>query len=597
MAAKKVEKITKYGLCFAPELIRHPADIELILYCNDKIRESSGKALSKDDHMREAIKLLMGSEFSFNRWSNQLIDAWCSEDIITVWGSSATGKSGTMAAICLVDLLAAPLVTNTVIVTSPMAKHDDRCWGSFKRWYSMVPKELSMGETRQAPKLGLPVNRDGQYAGIVCISTKEGESMEDLKSKIGSHQKRNRLLVDEPQHCSESILSIKANMGASGDYKEAFFGNPDSWHSPLGKHSMPLGMTTKDIEEKEPQQWRTTQKWRGKQGLCIVFDGRDSPRDEDPSITFMAGEEHISDLITNHGEDSLQLWTYGIGRMPPSGASNTCISDQDLRNSGAMDKPFRLFGEITRIMGLDPSEGRDGCVQTLIELGINEDGFEAINIVKKDSIQVKVKGGDISGQIAKAVNDKRREWGVTMKNLAQDAGGNQNAQADRIEAECGERGIFRVISAGSATKRKVSDGKVSKDGAKAAQAAQDIYSNKATEMLMNLANIIRQGRVRGIDSRVAHQITTRKAEMHNGKLKVEEKKDWRGRNSNKSPDDMDAVVVALECAIERGLIKTYLPSAVPSMAKYGDILRGKREHKLGRGSLHRRGKGSRMAAG
>lgn len=557
MSKKSSSLVEKYGLLWDPKKFVHPSVIDLALYANPTLRSKAPKALSPADHLRAAIaNALPGHVFSFNRWSNEIIDLWCDNDISTIWGSSSSGKSGTVAAVLLFDLMAAPSVTKTSLCTSPLKMHDDRCFGSLKKWHSHLPPELRIGRIVKAPAPGLlTVDRDGQTAGVVCISTKDGESNEDLKSKIGAHQKRNRFAVDEPQKCSESILSVKANFGASGEYKEIFFGNPDSWFSPLGKHSVPhclldgSPLDEEKAEKDEPGKWLTKDTWRGKRGACLVLDGRKSPAIEDPSITYLAGKEHLEDLITNFGEDSMQLWTYGIGRMPPSGIVETLISPQDLRTAGGQLATEPLGQPTTDLAGLDPSGGRDGVRLTRIRVGSGPSGHPWINILNIHPVNVRVTAGDISGQIATQTATKLREWGIPIKDFAADATGNQGAQVDRIEQEMGQRGACRVFFSGPSTERPVSA---------SGHTARQHYNDHATELLANFAAIVRQGRMRGVTDAVAHQMTTRRTLRQNGRMKAEEKDDWKARNQDRSPDDLDSVVVAIELAIRRKLIRPYI---------------------------------------
>lgn len=562
MTRKSTDLIEKYGLRWDPKKFIHPSLIDLALYANPTLRAKAPGALSTADHLRSAIALLLPSHvFSFNRWSNEIIEMWCDNDINTIWGSSSSGKSGTVAAILLVDVMAAPAVTKVSLCTSPLKMHDDRCFGSLKKWHSYLPEPLRIGRIVKAPAPGLiTVDREGQTAGVVCISTKEGESNEDLKSKIGAHQKRNRFAVDEPQKCSESILSVKANFGASGEYKEIFFGNPDSWFSPLGKHSIPhclldgTEINAETVEKTEPDKWLTKDTWRGKHGVCIVLDGRKSPAIEDPSITYLAGKEHLEDLITNFGEDSMQLWTYGIGRMPPSGIVETLISPQDLRSSGGQLPPEQLSPPSYDLAGLDPSGGRDGVRLTRIRIGTGPNGQVCVAILNVHPISVKITAGDVSGQIATQTATKLREWGIPVRDFAADATGNQGAQVDRIEQEMGQRGACRVLFSGPSTERPISATR---------QTARQHYNDHATELLANFAAIVRQGRMRGVTDAIAHQLTTRKTFHQNGRMKAEEKKDWKERNQDRSPDDLDSAVVAIELAIRRKLVRPYVDAVDP----------------------------------
>ena len=69
--------------------------------------------------------------------------------------------------------------------------------------------------------------------------------------------------------------------------------------------------------------------------------------------------------------------------------------------------------------------------------------------------------------------------------------------------------------------------------------ARQHCTDHATELLANFAAILRQGRMRGITDLIAHQITARRAIKQNGRMKAEEKDDWKERNQDRSPDDLD----------------------------------------------------------
>lgn len=557
------DMVEKYGLRWDLKKIGHPAIVELAMYSNEKLRQAAGsKALDRADHMRNAIRTVLPEHvFSFNRWSNWIIDSWCDRTIITIWGSSSSGKSGTVGGVLLFDLLAAPGSTQTNLITSPMREHDRRCWGSVKKWYAHLPDELRIGRIVKAPNPGLlTVDREGQSAGINCISTDQGEAEEDLKSKIGAHQKRNRLAVDEPQKCSASILSIKANFGASGELKEIFLGNPDSWHSPLGLHSVPhclldgTPINQEYVEREEPKTWETKNTWNRQRGILIVLDGRDSPGIEDPSLDFLPDRNHIPNLEANYGRDSMQVYTYGIGRMPPGGVDNTLISMPDFRANGCMEPPKHLHGNVITFAGLDPSGGRDGVRLARVQVGLDENGYTILQILNIHTITVALTRGDISGQIATETVQKLREWGLSIRDFAADATGNQSAQVDRIEQTMGQRGAHRVFFSGPATNRKVSA---------SGTTAQEIYNDHASEMMSGIANLCHQARLRGANDAFAHQITTRRTLFQNGRTKVETKDDWRDRNDGGSPDDMDAVLCALELAIERSAIRTWVDVTAP----------------------------------
>jgi hypothetical protein len=72
--------------------------------------------------------------------------------------------------------------------------------------------------------------------------------------------------------------------------------------------------------------------------------------------------------------------------------------------------------------------------------------------------------------------------------------------------------------------------------------------------------------MRGITDAIAHQVATRRTLKQNGRMKAEEKDDWKARNQDRSPDDLDSAVCAVELAIRRKLIRPYIDArAMPAV--------------------------------
>ena len=65
-------------------------------------------------------------------------------------------------------------------------------------WYKLTPKYMQPWRMSKQP-MGMKTVTDGKAAGIACFSNKMGDSWEDLKRKLGAHQARNVVVVDEPQ--------------------------------------------------------------------------------------------------------------------------------------------------------------------------------------------------------------------------------------------------------------------------------------------------------------------------------------------------------------------------------------------------------------
>lgn len=559
--SKTAKGIERYGKIWRADKFLHPGQVDLFCYAKygEKLRDELGKhCLDKGDFMRSAIRELFAEHiFRQNPWSHLMIDLWCNAPVGVVWGCSGSGKSTSTGMIALMDLIPAPTSTYTCLVTSPQKEHANRSWGNVVKFYNHLPEVLRPGRIMQTP-LGLHSTTTDKRAGIHCYSTEPGESVEDFKKRVGAHQKRNRLIVDELQKCSESVLSAMSNLGSIGEYQEFFIFNPASWFTADGKASAPAEpMTIQDLERDEPDEWPLARSFRGVQGKGICLDGDRSPGLTDPSLEgILIDKNHRDTIIQNSGEDSFEYWSQFRGRMPPEGAVETFISRQDLESQGCLSKPdlaAYFEGATFDIAGLDPSEGVDDCCIGRIRLGTRRsDGQTVIAVVSKYDIHIALKKGDISGQISTSTVNHLRRWNLTTKDLATDATGG-NAQSDRIEQDFGMRGIKRVMFQGPPTKRRISPSK---------QTADQTYNDKATELFANVAALARQGRLVGLDDKMAHQLTTRRKLIVNGKAKVEPKdgKDgWRSRNNGKSPNDLDSIICAVEKAIDEGKIKPFLP--------------------------------------
>lgn len=543
-----------YGLRWDPEVWKNRLSVELRLYDDDELRESMPQATTKWGHLREAVKILFPEDvFAWHRWVDFMGEQWCDTNVLTVWGASSTTKSGMAGMLHLVDLLVAPKDTYTLVITNPIDKHDDRMFGSLVKWWKALPPHLRVGTLRKtAPKGLITSDDDGQRTGIVCISNKPGDSFEDLKRYLGTHCPRNRLVVDEPQGCSHSVLKVKNNMGASGHYKEMFIGNPDSWLSPLGKHSEPADGDRRRIQAQQPDEWETDNEFKGKHGRCIVLDGRKAPSLTEPKrLPFMIQPDFAKSIARQEGEDSRYFWTYIVGRIPPEGMMLTAASEQDLIDAGAARKPAWESGW-TDWAGVDLSAGaKDKCVLYRVRVGKELNGPVVAHVLERAYAKPRLSGGNISGQIAKIIVGKLSDWGIPVNRLAGDSSGNQGAMLDAIENESGTSGLIRVSAEGAASDRHVREG--------VPQRGKERYRNKATELVMQVAELAKAGQVTGLDDEITHQLTTRHLqevddESMNRRVCVEPKKQWRMVNSGRSPDELDALAVCIDALLLQGVI-------------------------------------------
>jgi len=236
----------EYGLAWPEKFSKFQA--QLALYASNELRDSTPKSLPKHQHFENAIKHVIPEKYLvWHKWLHRAVEAWCYDPIASEWGASGMGKSSDYGLIALFDVLADPANTLTVVVTNPLEMHWERCFKYANLYHSVLPKQFQWLTLKKQNPLGLLYDYEkisklsgepssARRTGIICFSNKPGDSFEDLKRRIGAHERRMRLFVDDPQGCSTAVLKLKINMGAGAgvDFKERFLGNPSGRSDPLG---------------------------------------------------------------------------------------------------------------------------------------------------------------------------------------------------------------------------------------------------------------------------------------------------------------------------------------------------------------------------
>lgn len=587
-------------------------DVELRLYASaDEVRARVPGCLDRVEHLRRALQLLLpeGSGLEWHYWMDELLEAWVERDILSVWGPSSAGKSSMLGLLAYVDLLAAPTDTLTVFITDKLSGHDQRAWSQVLHWRSLMQPKWQLGRVHASQnQKRLVTTSGGRIAGIYCTSTEAGDSVADMKRKLGGHNKRNRLVVDEAQTCGESVLQLKMNLGASGEYKEVLFGNPDAWTNPLGVHSDPADGDREKTTRREVKRWETNVTWHGRRGLCLVFDGRDSPgavsAREARRLHFLPNQETLANYAEQEGgADSPSFWTYAVGRIPPGGLKPVVLTEADWRESGCWNRrPWAAGARRERFAGIDLSLGGDAIPVFLVEVGPAQEGVVAghdnsaaangrgkmvAQVMAEKRVHVNVKEHDYSGQIARQIVEAVTAWGVDWGNVCFDSSGAGAPVVDRVEvvASCPGRCV-RVNSSHAVSDRRIGPKR---------QPAKDRFRNRAVELLWQAAEAVRRGLLWGLPQVVGEQMTTRGAFEKDGRLEVQPKAEWKRQRRGKSPDELDAVAVCVDELLRRGLLS--LEVARPGPAPQWQGLDWMNPASRGGGTLGRRRRVTRMLRG
>ncbi len=553
---------------FDPRLVNDPFIQELFLYRWDEHREQANSG-SKWGHMANAIRMKYDdNKFAWHKWVDRIGEEWCENDSLVVWGPSSTAKSATNAMIHLIDYLSAPYETYTLVITNKMKQHPKRFWGAFTKWYGMLPDAYKVGKFSQEPlalfsqKDILPQNgevlrmRVGDTRGFECKSMQAGDAEQNVKDVIGAHPQRARLVVDELQACSKAALVIRDNLGASGEYKEVFMGNPDNWSNALGDASDPYDIDRGETQNRSVVDWSSKRISEGKRTKVVVLDGRDSPSKDDPKrLFFMLKPGLIRDVEKKleRGEPLQRKdYTYLIGRIPPAGVTGTVLSEQEVESSKAR-RSVSWEGEYEEWVCGDPSSAvseRDGFPLIRLKVGREVGGKSVVEVSEVHNVVVDVNNKEkpVTQMVAEQVNEVLAKWGVPLDRLVNDNGGASSQINDAIETQAKTVGkIKRVKPQGPGSDRKLYDQPPHKP--------RDRYRDRATELIMNLATGVSSGRVAGMTDAIIEQLTSREF-MNDGNalLKTELKKMWKDRHAGDSPNDMDALACGFDYLLEVGKV-------------------------------------------
>lgn len=556
----------KYGLILPDNTDEFK--LELALYARDDLR-NMGRPLSKWEHLRNAIKMQMKPDvFVWHRWVDDFGEAWCEGTQTCVWGAGATTKSGIVGLLCYFDLLAFPGETLTVMVTNPLEKHWDRCYSKLLLWRANMPAHLRIGKTIQSPKPMLLTRslNDGSRRGVLCISIDKGESGADIGKKVGAHAKRTRLILEEGQALPEDTLNIATNLFmGSDDKKEIIIGNPMSWNNnAMGKASRPMSGDTALIDKQQPDRWLNQRTFGDTPGVTLVFDGLKSPALASPQegkrLSFMIGKTDIDNALNVPGaENTIHFWSQIRGRVAPAGQVLTLYNELDW-DSTPVSATHQWLNGFEQFVGMDLSLGGDKIPMYRFGVGMTPLGIVAQQL-ERFYVTVDITKPNRSHQIAKATVSVLKRWGIQdLRNVAPDCSGQQGAIADRIEEEAHREGIsgyvYRIRTEEAVTERVLSHGRVLRSTPDEVQreTAKDRYKDRATEVLMNLVELLNNRLIWGLDDEVKQQLCTRgfdEASIDSGKVKAQKKKEWRECNQDRSPDELDAVCCFAAMVLER----------------------------------------------
>ena len=239
-----------YGLKLPPDIAQLPRHmIELWLFRHAPRMEENrdtplGKYTGKRyDHLQAAVDLLIPrKEWTWNPWSELMLEAICSNKETLLAGAGSSGKSTAMALYAVIFWLACTKQTLVLCTSTTIDGLKTRVWSEIVKFFNIV-KPLVPTATHQRTAVAITEDKDEVKHGIVGRAVANGNPDKSLGNLIGIHPKRMLVIVDEMTDTPQSIIDA-CWMNFDGAEEEFTFigsGNPKAKGDPHGRRCEPVG--------------------------------------------------------------------------------------------------------------------------------------------------------------------------------------------------------------------------------------------------------------------------------------------------------------------------------------------------------------------
>lgn len=521
---------------------------------------------------RKAVMRALWPKREWHEWMDLRLKACCESNWVTWIGPGGSGKSTDAAMFALEYWLEGPSDTVVIVCSTSMKMLRMRIWNEITRAYNELPKEIHLvddsGKVVEKMPLG-PIGRmvssetkimyregDDKH-GITGVAVEEGPVEDVVKNHLGVHAKRVLLCMDEFQGVRPAILkAASSNMAKNEEFNMWGFGNPDNKDNLLGQQSEPI-LGWSSINHEVDTMWKTLGNKRDVGGICAFTSGLRSPADKSPAerkrLSFLINKDQIADhLYSLRGNaDDPDYWTQSIGFFPPSGTKSTVLDHSIIEEWDCKGKAVWTRTP-TKAASLDPAfsfGGGDKKVLQFFKYGQTEESGQTRWVIEFGrTCYVPVKSSSsrpLDYQILDYVKEQCELEGVLPEDFITDSTGIGRGLKSIFDVEWGP---VNACEFGGAP----SDRMVNTMGGKT---AKEQYDDRKSELNLSVREFAMSNSIRGLPSEAASQFCIRKTEQVNKKQIVESKKELRKRIS-RSPDEADAICIAVDLAKIKGAVAT-----------------------------------------
>jgi hypothetical protein len=544
-------------------------------------------------HYKQA-QMVLWPDKDHHRWSDLQLKTILEQRITVIQGSKDTGKTHVaLARYGLTDYFCFPEDTLILISSTDLRGLELRVWGEIKDMLEAARERFDYlpGHVLDS-KHGVftdSVTDDTAIRdlrkGIICIPCIGGQGeWVGLEKYVGIKQKRRRLLGDEVSFMHINYVTTLSNLD-KGDFKGVFVGNPIGGNGKaLDKLAEPVGGWESIGEVTETKTWKNKY-----DGITINLVGPDSPnfdKDRIKHYPYLIDQEDVDRAIKRYGKDSSAFWSQIMGVRKTGIDAHKVMTVEMIQNKGGFEEATWEDTNLTHVIGIDAGFGGDLCKLEWITFGNSIAKEQIMQFRETILIPVAVGSKDtVEDQISygtKAFCDMNK---VPYGNVFFEAGMWASLAISMARILSSE--VNAVNFGGAATDRPVDyDTYVwdEKEQKRRLKKCSEHYSKFVTELWFSVRAVVDCKQARHFSRTAADQFALREWYfVKENKYELETKDEYKKR-TEESPNDADAVSVAVEGARRRGFkiksgdifVEKKRPNKFESDAKdYSKLLRGR----------------------
>ena len=521
--------------------------------------------LSMMQHRKHVIQMLWPWGWKhWHDWSELCLWAWCTQKEIGMTGCAAAHKTFTFTGLSLVEFLAKPMHTAVALTSTTVPSLRGRVWSELMNFMNTsqagdIEKVFGFNTIDSQTKIQSKKG-DDKYA-IKAVAVDTGDIEKAIGKIQGVHPERMIMMVDEAAQTPPAVFTARANLQAETKFfRFVAIANAVDQFDAHGKFCEPKnGWSTISAQDDF---------WDTRTGICLHFDGLRSPNVKAGSKVYpkLFSQDSIDTIRKNHGENSLEWWSYVRGYWAPRGTRNTVLDAAIIFDSLA-DQPAQWEGSKTTLKSsLDPAftTDGDGCILRFAKFGNFMDGLPGMELTEIIKVQIQeTKEYPVNYQIADRVIGECLDRGVKPEDFIMDAT-SASGLADIISQRWSPA-IVRVQFGGSA-----SDEQVSADDSRS---GNEVYKNRVTQLWFTVNKLVMARRIRNMDNETSKQFCTRQYVLKNEKTIVESKKEMKLRTQGSSPDEADAAALLAELFVRQNGFGTTHSRAISQTSDWNNLVK------------------------